>query len=222
MSSDSGLSLPAVLGRARRTRPPRPFEAASAALLPAVVGCDEVGRGALCGPVVVAAVWFDPGRLPRDLLARLDDSKRLAEAEREALAPLIRRHGLWSLAAGSRVVIDRDNIRAATLAAMARAVERLGLRAPVRVDGRDVPPGLSRRCEAVVGGDSLVPQIAAASILAKTVRDGLMRRLARRHPAYGWERNVGYGTAAHLGAMTRHGLTPHHRRSFVSRAVSSG
>ncbi|MGV7032106.1 ribonuclease HII [Methylobacterium symbioticum] len=192
-----------------------PFDPASAASYPAVIGCDEVGRGALCGPVVVAAVFFDPAALPPDLLARLDDSKRVPEPVREALTPLIRAHARVAVAAGSRALIDRVNVRVATLDAMARAVRRLGLDAAVLVDGRDPVPGLSQACRAVIGGDRLVPQIAAASIVAKTVRDGLMRRLAPRHPDYAWERNVGYGTAAHRSGLAARGRSPHHRLTFT-------
>jgi ribonuclease HII len=129
------------------------------------------------------------------------------------LAPLIRAHGRVAVAAGSRALIDRINIRAATLDAMGRAVARLGITAPVLVDGRDALPGLSGR--AVVGGDRLVPQIAAASIVAKVFRDDLMRCLAARHPGYGWERNVGYGTAVHRAGLMKLGRSPHHRLSFT-------
>ncbi|AWN48029.1 ribonuclease HII [Methylobacterium terrae] len=195
----------------------RPFDARNAARYPVVIGCDEVGRGALCGPVIVAAVHFDPAALSPDLLEALDDSKRLDAATRERLAPQIRAASRVALAGGSRALIDRINVRAATLDAMRRAVGRLGLEAEVAVDGRDVPPGLPLPCRAFVGGDRLVPQIAAASIVAKVVRDRLMRALALRHPAYAWERNVGYGTAAHRAAMGAEGLTPHHRLSFKSR-----
>jgi ribonuclease HII len=191
----------------------RPFDPSRATTYPPAIGCDEVGRGALCGPVVVAAVWFDPAAIPPDLLAALDDSKRLPEPERERLAPLIRAEARVAVSAGSRALIDRINIRAATLDAMARAVARLGIAAPVLVDGRDALPGLPGR--AVVAGDRLVPQIAAASIVAKVFRDTLMRRLALRHPGYGWERNVGYGTAVHRAGLTSLGRTPHHRLSFT-------
>ncbi len=194
-----------------------PFDPDLAETYPAVVGCDEVGRGALCGPVVVAAVWFEPACLPRDLLARLDDSKRLDAPTREALTPLIRAHGRVALAAASCGLVDRINVRAATLDAMARAVDRLGVDAPVFVDGRDAIPGLGVACRAIVGGERLVPQIAAASIVAKTLRDALMRRLAMRHPNYAWERNVGYGAPAHLAGLTRFGRSPHHRLSFTRR-----
>ncbi|MEA1832295.1 ribonuclease HII [Methylobacterium durans] len=192
-----------------------PFDPARAADYPVVIGCDEVGRGALCGPVVVAAVWFEPTALPPAILGRLDDSKRLKQAQREALAPLIRAHARVGVAAGSRALVDRINVRAATLDAMARAVARLGLDASVMVDGRDAIPGLGDTCRAVIGGDRLVPQIAAASIVAKCLRDDLMRTLARRHPDYAWDRNVGYGTAAHLAGLARIGRSPHHRISFT-------
>lgn len=198
-----------------------PFDPAGAARYPALIGCDEVGRGALCGPVIVAAVWFDPLAFPADLLAHLDDSKRVDQALRERLAPAIRCHARVALAGGSRGLIDRINVRAATLDAMRRAVAALGIAALVRVDGRDVPPGLALPCEAVVGGDRVVPQVAAASIVAKVARDGLMRTLALRHPAYAWERNVGYGTAAHTAALALHGPTPHHRTSFRWRGAGA-
>lgn len=190
-----------------------PFDPARAASYPAVIGCDEVGRGALSGPVVVAAVWFDPAAIPPDLLAALDDSKKLPEPTRNRLAPLIRRHGRVALAAGSPALIDRINIRAATLDAMARAVTKLGIDAPVYVDGRDALPGFAGK--AVVGGERLVPQIAAASIVAKVLRDAFMRRLARTNPGYGWERNVGYGTALHRAGLGTLGRSPHHRVSFT-------
>ncbi|MFC6789450.1 ribonuclease HII [Methylobacterium komagatae] len=190
-----------------------PFDPARAPSYPAVIGCDEVGRGALSGPVVVAAVWFDPAAIPADLLGALDDSKKLPEPTRNRLAPLIRRHGRVALAAGSPALIDRINIRAATLDAMARAVAKLGLDAPVYVDGRDALPGLTGR--AVIGGERLVPQIAAASIVAKVLRDAFMRRLARAHPGYGWERNVGYGTALHRQGLATLGRSAHHRVSFT-------
>ena len=192
-----------------------PFDSSRAADYPVLIGCDEVGRGALCGPVIVAAVWFDPAAIPPELLARLDDSKRLPQLVREALTPLIRQHARIAVAAGSRALIDRINVRAATLDAMRRAVHRLGIAGPVAVDGRDPIPGLDQECRAVIGGDALVPQIAAASIVAKTCRDGLMRRLALRHPDYAWERNVGYGTAAHRAGLERRGRTLHHRTSFT-------
>ena len=125
------------------------------------------------------------------------------------------RHARVVVAAGSRALVDRINVRAATLDAMRRAVTRLGIDGTVLVDGRDIIPGLDLPCRAVIGGDRLVPQIAAASIVAKTFRDRLMRVLARRYPDYAWERNVGYGTAVHRAGLLARGRSPHHRLTFT-------
>jgi ribonuclease HII len=196
-----------------------PFNPRRAGKYPIAIGCDEVGRGALCGPVVVAAVWFDPRALPKEVFSELDDSKKVTAARRENLAERIVGAARVRVAAASSSTIDRVGIRNATLDAMRRAI--IGLASdlpasdlPVFVDGLDVPPGLASRCEAVVRGDSSVPQIAASSIVAKTCRDRLMRMLALRHPNYRWEKNAGYGTADHLDALARYGPTRHHRQSF--------
>ena len=172
-------------------------------------GVDEVGRGPLAGPVVVAAVIL--GR-PIDGLA---DSKQLSAAERLRLSLLIREHGTVAMAAASVLEIERLNILGATLLAMRRAVGRLGVRPGlVLVDGNR-PPVLDLPVRCIVGGDATVPEISAASIVAKVARDRLMALLARRHPGYGWERNAGYGTAEHLAALARLGLNRHHRRGFA-------
>lgn len=196
-----------------------PFNPRRAGKYPIAIGCDEVGRGALCGPVVVAAVWFDPRALPKDLFSELDDSKKVAAPRRELLAQRIVETARVRVAAASSTTIDRIGIRTATLDAMRRAISGLAVELaaadlPAYVDGLDVPPGLATRCEAVVRGDSLIPQIAAGSLVAKTCRDRLMRMLGRRHPHYRWEKNAGYGTADHLDALARFGPTPHHRQSF--------
>lgn len=198
-----------------------PFTARDRSKYPVVIGCDEVGRGALSGPVVVAAVWFEPEVVPRKLLRALDDSKNLSADKRIELTALIRETCKIAVAANSVNVIDARNIRNATLDAMRRAIMKLQIGAPVMIDGIDVPPGLSCECSAIVKGDSKVPQIAAASIVAKTVRDGLMARLASKYPVYAWERNAGYGTKHHLGAIKDHGTTPHHRRSYAPVAQYS-
>ena len=192
----------------------RPFARRRASLFEAVIGCDEVGRGALCGPVVVAAVWFDPEALPKGMLGRLDDSKRIDPHEREQLFPIIARVARVGFAARSARCIDIVNIRQATLAAMRQAVTRLAIDAPVRIDGIDVPPGLPGDAKAVIKGDGKVPQIAAASIMAKVLRDRLMARLGQRYAEYCWHANAGYGTGAHRDAIVRFGPTRHHRRTF--------
>lgn len=177
-----------------------------------VAGIDEVGRGPLAGPVVAAAVVMPPDVR----LEGADDSKRLSAVRRERLFVEVRATALAvGVGAASAAEIDRLNIRRATALAMQRAIVRLRLPPEhLLVDGLPVPE-LGREAQsAVVGGDGCVQCIACASIVAKVVRDRLMHRLAARYPGFGWERNMGYGTPAHLDALRRLGATPHHRRSF--------
>ncbi len=185
-----------------------------------IAGVDEAGRGPLAGPVVAAAVILPRGR-PID---GLDDSKRLSPLRRRRLEPVIKERALgWHVAFATVAEIDRLNILKASLLAMRRAVEGLGVPpALVLVDGnRD--PGLGLPTRMVVGGDRLHAEISAASILAKECRDRMMRRLAGDHPEYGFERHKGYPTRAHLDALERHGPCAHHRRSFspVQRVLGS-
>jgi len=176
-----------------------------------VAGVDEVGRGPLAGPVVAAAVILDPARIPDGLA----DSKALSAAKRERLHDEVRARALAvSVAEASVEEIDRLNILHASMLAMRRAVEALPEVGFVLVDGNRVPPGLPCPGEAVVKGDAMCLSIAAASIVAKVVRDRLMVDLAQQHPGYGWEANAGYPTKAHLEALLHLGLTPWHRRSF--------
>jgi len=177
-----------------------------------ICGVDEAGRGPLCGPVVAAAVILDPARPISDLA----DSKKLTEKKREALALTIRERALaWAVAEASVEEIDRLNILHASLLAMSRAVEALTIRPhEAWVDGNQ-RPRLQIPTYAIVGGDDLEPAISAASILAKTVRDDLMRALDRLHPGYGLADHKGYATAAHLAALRRHGVAPCYRRSFA-------
>lgn len=186
-----------------------------------VAGVDEAGRGPLAGPVLAAAVILPPA-FPPALLARLDDSKKLSARRRAELSGLIRAHAHWAVAQASVAEIDRLNILNATFLAMERAVDALAP-APrhVLVDGNRLPPGLTGRATTLVGGDGLSASIAAASILAKEARDAIMRDLAQAHPGYGWERNAGYGTAAHMEGLRRLGPTPHHRASFAPVAQLS-
>jgi ribonuclease HII len=176
-----------------------------------VAGVDEAGRGPLAGPVVAAAVVLSPG----EAVAGARDSKTLSAARRERLAAeILTRADAVGLGAASVSEIDRLNILVATRVAMARALSSL---APspdhVVVDGRAVK-GLGWDHEALVGGDGRVHSISCASIVAKVVRDRLMRSLASRYPGYGWETNMGYGTHEHRAALARLGPTPHHRRTF--------
>jgi ribonuclease HII len=181
-----------------------------------VCGVDEVGRGPLAGPVVAAAVMF-PGPVPRRLASLIDDSKRLSLADRLRADAALRAHpGIaFAIAAAGTGEILRLNILHASMLAMRRAVLRLS-RPPelALIDGNRAPTLLPCPAECVVRGDALCLSIAAASIMAKVVRDRLMARLARRHPQYGWAENAGYGTPAHLAALRAHGPTPHHRAGF--------
>jgi ribonuclease HII len=180
---------------------------------PLIAGVDEVGRGPLAGPVVACAVIMPPDARA---IAGVDDSKRLTAAERTRLARLIRRRALAiGVGAASVREIDRLNIYHASVLAMRRAIARLPVEPDhVIVDGRQIRTlGVPHR--AVVGGDALCFNVACASIIAKVTRDRLMTSLARRYPAYHWERNAGYGTPDHHAGLDAAGVTPHHRRSFV-------
>ncbi len=178
-----------------------------------VAGVDEVGRGPWAGPVVAAAVILAPGDPLRDAYR---DSKKLSPARRLKLYRHLRRSARACAVAQATVEeIDGLNILEATMLAMRRAVEALeSPPARVRVDGNRAPR-LSVPVEAVVGGDDLVPEIAAASIVAKVVRDRLMALWDARLPGYGFAAHKGYGTRAHKEALIRLGVSPIHRKSFA-------
>jgi len=181
---------------------------------PRVCGIDEAGRGPIAGPVTAAAVILPPS-FPRECL---DDSKLLTEAQRDEAAALIREQSVsWALGWATHEEIDRLNILQATLLAMKRAVDALTTR-PDRllVDGRDCPDcGIP--AEAIVKGDATVPEIMAASILAKTARDAWMTEYSRVEPAYGYERHKGYPTAEHCRLVRRLGPSAIQRRTFRVR-----
>ena len=187
-----------------------------------VCGIDEAGRGPWAGPVVAGAVIvLDLRRLPRRLRRNLDDSKKCTPERRDELfADLLAArdagHLCFAAAAASAREIDRVNILQATYRAMCRALARLPV-APSHaiVDGNGLPPDLPCPASAVVGGDGLSLSIAAASIVAKVARDRLMVRLDAAVPGYGFARNVGYGTPEHRAALTRLGVSRHHRRSYT-------
>lgn len=177
-----------------------------------VCGIDEAGRGPLAGPVVAAAVILDPARP----IAGLNDSKKLSEKKRDALAIEIRAKAVaWCVAEASVEEIDRLNILHATMLAMQRAVAGLQVAAEsALVDGNRCPQ-LAIPVEAIVKGDGKIASIAAASILAKTVRDAGMLELHVQYPQYGFDRHMGYPTAAHFAALQNHGASPVHRKSFA-------
>jgi ribonuclease HII len=177
-----------------------------------VGGVVESGRGPLAGPVLAACVILNPARP----IAGLADSKTLSEAERDRLTLLIKEHALaWAIGSASVREIDRMNILQASLLAMRRAVKALSLLPNrVLVDGNQ-RPRLGCPVTAIVKGDSLIPEISAASIIAKTARDAEMVALHRRFPKYGFDRHKGYSTEQHVEALRIHGVSIVHRRSFA-------
>lgn len=177
-----------------------------------VCGVDEAGRGPLAGPVFAAAVILDPQRP----IEGLRDSKKLTEARRDELAPLIREHALaWAIAECSCEEIDSINILQATMLAMRRAVEALHTVPTLALIDGNRCPQMDVRAHAIVEGDDKVNAISAASILAKTARDAALVRLHDLYPQYGFDQHKGYGTPLHLERLRAHGPSPAHRRSFA-------
>ncbi|MGG7516446.1 ribonuclease HII [Allorhizobium undicola] len=176
-----------------------------------VAGTDEAGRGPLAGPVVAAAVILDPARIP----AGLNDSKKLSHARRELLFTEILDSACVAIASSSPACIDASDIRKASLDAMRRAVA--GLNIPPRLvlcDGRDVPPALLCPGKAIIKGDARSLSIAAASIVAKVMRDRMMSRSAKWFPSYGFDIHAGYPTEAHRRAIVAYGPCALHRMTF--------
>ena len=181
----------------------------------AVCGCDEAGRGPLCGPVVAAAVI-----LPRGFIIEgLDDSKKLTEKKRDALFDKVKEIAIsWSVAFASIEEIEEHNILNATFIAMNRAIEGLNVSADFAIiDGNRVPKGIKVPCETVVKGDSKSMSVAAASILAKVSRDRLMLELDEKYPQYEFKRHKGYGTALHIEKIKEYGPSECHRPSFLKK-----
>jgi ribonuclease HII len=175
-----------------------------------IVGVDEAGRGPLAGPVVAAAVILCP-----EGIAGLDDSKKLSGKRRAELETQIKARCRWGVGEASVEEIDGINILQATMLAMTRAVDALGVEpSEVLVDGNRLPRW-RYAARAIIGGDALHPCISAASIIAKEHRDRFMVAAAQDFPGFGWERNMGYGTAQHLAALRQYGPTPLHRTSFA-------
>ncbi len=173
-------------------------------------GCDEAGRGCLAGPVVAAAVVLE------DEIPGLNDSKKLTQAQREALRPVVEAKALsWSVAFLSPAAIDELNILRASFQAMHQAIQDLSVRPELLlIDGNRFDPFPEVPHECIVKGDGKFLSIAAASILAKTHRDAYMKELHGEFPSYQWDRNKGYPTPSHRRAIREYGITPYHRKSF--------
>ncbi|MBN2465957.1 ribonuclease HII [candidate division WOR-3 bacterium] len=182
-------------------------------------GVDEVGRGALAGPVVAAAVILPP----HSEIDGADDSKKLTPNLRRKLEVEIKQRVLaWSISSADHRYVERHNVANAAFHAMRKAVKRLDIRpALVLADGFAIPD-MKIPCQGIIGGDARSLSIACASIIAKVFRDRLMTSMARRYPGYGFERHVGYGTAEHLRALRELGPSPIHRRTYAPvRAVAT-
>ena len=176
-----------------------------------IAGVDEVGRGSLIGPIYASAVI-----LKKECdIKKLKDSKKLTRKKREILNKYIKKNSYWSIASASKKEIEKLNILNATLLAMQRAIKKLKKKPKiVLIDGNRIPKMKNYNLKYVIKGDQKVPQISAASIIAKVSRDNLMKKISKNFMKYQWIRNCGYGTRDHLSAIKKFGITKHHRKTF--------
>lgn len=185
-----------------------------------VCGIDEAGRGPWVGPVVAAAVMFLSRNINPQILQQIDDSKKLSAPKREKLYALLLKeaelgHLTYGIAEANAAEIDELNILQATFLAMKRAVAKLNPQPEhALIDGNRLPSSFNCSASCYISGDSRSYSIAAASILAKVYRDNLLKNLALKYPQYGFEKNAGYGTKAHIEALKKYGITPEHRKSY--------
>ena len=176
-----------------------------------VAGVDEVGRGSLVGPVYAAAVILKK-KLDKK---KLKDSKQLTKKNREILEKYVKKNSYWSIGSASLKEIEKLNILNASLLAMKRAIKKLKKK-PVQVliDGNKVPKIKNYNLKYVIKGDKKIPEISAASIIAKVSRDRLITKMSKKYTEYSWDKNAGYGTKDHLSAIKKFGITKHHRKTF--------
>ena len=176
-----------------------------------IAGVDEVGRGSLIGPVYASAVILKKNCDVK----KLKDSKKLTKKEREVLNKYIKKNSYWSIGSASKEEIEKLNILNASLLAMKRAIKKLKKKPNlVLVDGNRIPVMKNYNLKYVIKGDRKIPQISAASIVAKVSRDSLMNKISKNFPKYQWNKNCGYGTKVHIQAIRKFGITKHHRRTF--------
>jgi ribonuclease HII len=177
-----------------------------------IVGVDEVGRGCLAGPVFSAAVILNKNINTKDI----NDSKKISFKKRVILSKYIKRNSIFAIGSASVKEINKINILNASLLSMRRALVKLKSKPSIAyIDGPFVPKNVKIKCKAVIKGDEKIKCIAAASIVAKVTRDLFMIKLAKKYPKYGWNKNFGYGTAFHLRALKKWGITQHHRKKFA-------
>ena len=176
-----------------------------------IAGVDEVGRGSLIGPVYASAVILKKNCDVK----KLKDSKKLTNKEREILNKYIKKNSYWSIGSASKEEIEKLNILNASLLAMKRAIKKLKKKPRlVLVDGNKIPVMKNYNLKYVIKGDQKIPQISAASIVAKVSRDSLMKKISKNFLKYQWNKNCGYGTKVHIQAIRKFGITKHHRRTF--------
>ena len=176
-----------------------------------IAGVDEVGRGSLIGPVYAAAVILKK-KLDKK---KLKDSKKLSKKNREILEKYIKKNSYWSVGSASLKEIEKMNILNASLLAMKRAIIKLKKKpGEILIDGNKIPKIKNYNLKYVVKGDQKIPEISAASIIAKVSRDRLITKMSKKYIKYSWNKNAGYGTKDHLSAIKKFGITRHHRKTF--------
>ena len=176
-----------------------------------IAGVDEVGRGSLVGPVYAAAVILN-NKINKK---KLKDSKKLTKEKRENLYKYIKKNSLWSIGSASTKEIEKLNILNASLLAMTRAIKKLKQKPKlVLIDGNKIPKINNYNLKNIIKGDEKIPEISAASIIAKVSRDRLVSKMSKNFIEYSWDKNCGYGTKDHLKAIKKFGVTKHHRKKF--------